>query len=412
MVVGDSTNPLLEVIGASVLLSAGTGAGQLDFTTGVVKANTTQLAGQTVTAGAGVTFPSSIASPTNITAGTITTVTNLTNAPTNGDFTATMKTSIGTAVAASAVASVTGNVGGNVVGSVGSVATGGITRASFSADSGHQSIRSNTAQAGASGTITLDASASATDDFYNNANILITGGTGAGQLRHISDYVGSTKVATIKPAWTTTPDNTSTFAVLPAGSPFDHVTADHLVSGSTGSSLNAAGSAGDPWSTSLPGAYGAGTAGKIVGDNLNATVSSRLASASYTAPLDAAGTRTAIGLASANLDTQLDALPTNSELATALAAADDAVLSAIGALSIPTATENADALLARDIGSGSGAGTLNERTVRAALRFIRNKWSISGTTLTVTKEDDTTTAWSATVSTSAGADPVVGNDPA
>jgi hypothetical protein len=39
--------------------------------------------------------------------------------------------------------------------------------------------------------------------------------------------------------------------------------------------LDAAGSAGDPWATSLPGAYGAGTAGKIVGDNINATVGSR-----------------------------------------------------------------------------------------------------------------------------------------
>lgn len=86
---------------------------------------------QSVTAGAGVTFPATIASTTNITAGTITTVTNLTNAPTNGDFTAVMKTSIGTAVAASAVASVTGNVGGNVVGSVGSVvgAVGSVTGA-------------------------------------------------------------------------------------------------------------------------------------------------------------------------------------------------------------------------------------------------------------------------------------------
>lgn len=35
-----------------------------------------------------------LATPTNITAGTITTVTNLTNAPTNGDLTATMKTSV------------------------------------------------------------------------------------------------------------------------------------------------------------------------------------------------------------------------------------------------------------------------------------------------------------------------------
>jgi len=80
-----------------------------------------QFAGQTISAGAGVTMPATVASTTNITAGTITTVTNLTNAPTAGDFTATMKTSIGTAVAASAVASVTGNVGGNVTGTVGTV---------------------------------------------------------------------------------------------------------------------------------------------------------------------------------------------------------------------------------------------------------------------------------------------------
>jgi len=58
----------------------------------------TNIAGQAVTAAAGVTFPSSIASPTNITAGTITTVTNLTNAPTSGDLTATMKASVATAV--------------------------------------------------------------------------------------------------------------------------------------------------------------------------------------------------------------------------------------------------------------------------------------------------------------------------
>lgn len=71
------------------------------------------------------------ASPTNITAGTITTVTNLTNAATSGDLTATMKTSVTTACTAStptvssvsgAVGSVTGNVGGNVTGSIGSLA--------------------------------------------------------------------------------------------------------------------------------------------------------------------------------------------------------------------------------------------------------------------------------------------------
>lgn len=40
-------------------------------------------------------------------------------------------------------------------------------------------------------------------------------------------------------------------------------------SGSMGEALGAAGSAGDPWITPLPGAYGAGTAGKIVADALS-----------------------------------------------------------------------------------------------------------------------------------------------
>lgn len=52
--------------------------------------------------GAGtVTFPNAtVASTTNITAGTITTVTNLTNAPTSGDLTAVMKASVTTAATA------------------------------------------------------------------------------------------------------------------------------------------------------------------------------------------------------------------------------------------------------------------------------------------------------------------------
>lgn len=44
--------------------------------------------------------------------------------------------------------------------------------------------------------------------------------------------------------------------------------ADHLGAGSTGNALNAAGSAGDPWATALPGAYGAGTAGLLLGTTI------------------------------------------------------------------------------------------------------------------------------------------------
>jgi hypothetical protein len=78
---------------------------------------------------------------------------------------------------------------------------------------------------------------------------------------------------------------------------------------------------------------------------------------------------------------------------------------------MPTAVENADALLARDIGSGTNAGSSEERTVRSALRILRNKWSISGSTQTITKEDDTTAAWTQVLGTTPGADPVTSTDP-
>lgn len=69
----------------------------------------------------------------------------------------------------------------------------------------------------------------------------------------------------------------------------------------------------------------------------------------------------------------------------------------------------ADAMLNRDM---SAVSDTNSRSPLNALRFVRNKWSVSGTTLTVTKEDDATSAWTSTVTTSAGADPITGNDPA
>ena len=48
--------------------------------------------------------------------------------------------------------------------------------------------------------------------------------------------------------------------------------ADHLGAGSTGNALNAAGSAGDPWATALPGSYGAGTAGLLLGTTIPAAI--------------------------------------------------------------------------------------------------------------------------------------------
>lgn len=287
-IVASSGNGYAAATNVSLVITTGTvgGTSAVGYTVGAFSidnrpVNATQLAGQTITAAAGVTFPSSVASPTNITAGTIATVTNLTNAPTAGDFTATMKTSIGTAVAASAVASVTGNVGGNVTGSVGSIASGGITAASiasaaftaakFAADTGLVPIRSNTAQAGAATTITLDASANANNNFYNNCLILLTGGTGAGQSRFITAYVGSAKVATVA-TWVTNPDNTSTFAILP----FD------AVAGATAPTAAQIATAIFQDLTATSDFTTVGSFGKLVVDNLNATITSRMAT--YTQP--------------------------------------------------------------------------------------------------------------------------------
>lgn len=72
---------------------------------------------------------------------------------------------------------------------------------------------SDTAQAGGTNTITLHSGASSHSDIYNGSTIKITGGTGSGQTRIISDYVHSSKVATVSENWTTQPDNTSTFTI-------------------------------------------------------------------------------------------------------------------------------------------------------------------------------------------------------
>jgi hypothetical protein len=131
-----------------------------------------------------------------------------------------------------------------------SLADGSIDAATFTADTGFITVRTGTAQAGAATTITLDAGASAVDDFYNGDLIVLTGGAGAGQSEFVDSYVGATNVATMRGSWVVNPDNTTTWIIQPFGS------------------LGAGGGGG----------------------------------------LDAAGVRAAVGLASANLDTQLGAI--------------------------------------------------------------------------------------------------------
>lgn len=96
----------------------------------------------------------------------------------------------------------------------------------------------------------------------------------------------------------------------------------------------------------------------------------------------------------------------------AAGAIDSAAIAAnaIGAseLAQDAAREIADEVLDRDLAGGASGGA---RNVRNALRVLRNKAAIAAGTLTVYQEDDTTSAWTAAVGTTAG-DPISSVDPA
>lgn len=425
----NGTSQTARDIGASVLLSSGTGTGQLDFTSGVVKANATQILGTAVStpatagildvnvknidndaasASGTVTFPNAtLASTTNITAGTITTVTNLTNAPTSGDLTAAMKASVNTEVD-TAIAdarldellAADSDIDGAAPPTVGSVFHELLskTAGSFTFDQTTDSleavrdkladIETDTAEIGVAGagltninlpdqTMDITGSISGSVGSVTGSVGSVTGSVGSvtGAVGSVTGAVGSVTAAVTVGAVNAAgladlfdTDSGKTYADAVSGSVvkeiadnagggapptageiadavWDEAIAGHAGAGSTGEKLNDAGAGGDPWNTALPGSYGAGTAGKIVGDGLAAVP--------------------------------------------------------------PTAAQNADTLLGRNIAGGSNGG----RTVKDALRISRNKVAESGGTLTIYQEDDTTPAWTAAVTRTA-ADPVSAIDPA
>jgi hypothetical protein len=120
---------------------------------------------------------------------------------------------------------------------------------------------------------------------------------------------------------------------------------------------------------------------------IDAAISTRLATSSYTAPLNAADTRAALGLGSANLDTQLGDIPTVSEFnARTIPAADYATASALTTVdgvadAVKLVTDKLDTAMELD-GSvyrfttnaleqapsgGGGGGGLDAAGVRAAI---------------------------------------------
>lgn len=299
------TSQTARDIGASVLLSSGTGTGQLDFTSGVVKANVTQNAGSAITSAAGIQE----VKVASLATGAITAASIAADAITD----AKVASDVTIASVTGAVGSVTGNVGGNVTGSVGSVAPGGIASTSFAA-----------------GAITAAAIA--------------------------ADAIGASELAA---------DAVSEIA----GAVWDVTLASHLTGGTTGNALNAAGAAGDPWSTALPGAYSAGSAGYIIGTNVNAQASSLATAAN-------------LAVVAGYLDTEIAAIKAKTDNLPSDPADQSAVEAAITAALTLDLTEAYRA----DGSPGSVAELLYEIVAHLG------ESSISGTTKTIRKVNGSTTA--------------------
>lgn len=197
------------------------------------------------------------------------------------------------------VASVTGNVGGNVTGSVGSVvgAVGSVTgNVGGSVASVVGAVGSVTGNVGGSVASVVGAVGSVTGNVGGN----VTGSVGSvvGSVGSVVGAVGSVtgnvggdvvgSVASVTAAVTvgTISANVVTASALAtdavdeiAAAVWDLDMTGHTTSGTFGEAMSDAGSAGDPWTTALPGAYTAGQAGYILGTNLDDTVTSRASAA-------------------------------------------------------------------------------------------------------------------------------------
>lgn len=175
-----------------------------------------------------------------------------------------------------------------------------------------------------------------------SANLDTQIGTAQADLDTLTGADGAT-LATSQPNYAPNKTTPPTVGAI-ADQVWEEALGDHTgVSGSTAEALNAAGAAGDPWSTALPGSYSSGQAGKIVGDNIDAAISSR----STYAGGDTSGITTLLSRLSATragyldnlsagavaLESSLQALITTVGVAGAgLTAADDVVIAAIAAL--------------------------------------------------------------------------------
>ena len=214
---GSGTAQTARDIGASVLLSSGTGTGQLDFTSGVVKANVTQFNGSAAVSASGIP------------------AVNVTH----------YGGSTGTFTGGRPEVNTSYWVGGAI-----NAGTSGVPIVDVR-------YINNTTIAGTSTQV-----ADRFVTFFNQSSNGFNASTAVSTLTQTQVTGGAYAINSASFSFNAVVNNAIADQV------WDEVLSGHLTAGSTGYALNAAGSAGDPWSTVLPGAYSAGTAGHIVGTAL------------------------------------------------------------------------------------------------------------------------------------------------
>lgn len=276
-------------------------------------------------------------------------------------------------------------------------------------------FRSNTAQGGTTSSITLDASASATNDIYKLNTISVIGGTGAGQSRQITGYTGSSKVATVGVNWVTAPDNTSVFMITPLGvdaatlaaiadAVWDEARSGHATAGSFGeyvfadaTRLSGDATAADNAQAAFDGTGYAFTNCTIPTVTTVTTVSA-LANNSITAAATAADYVTEVqsGLATASA---LSTVSTNVDAILADTGTDGVVVASGSKTGYTLSNAGVDALYTRQL-TESYAADGAAPTVTQALMQIQQmltEFSISSTTMTVKKLDGSTSAFTLTL---------------
>lgn len=156
--------------------------------------------------------------------------------------------------------------------------------------------------------------------------------------------------------------------------------------------LDGAASAGDPWTTTLPGSYSGSQAGKILSDILTDTGTTLQAELDgIQADTEDIQSRLPAALVSGRIDVSVGAMAAN--VITASALQTDAV------------SEIADGILSRN--ASNVEGTAGEHTLcTVILAMLEN--SISGTTLTIKRTDGSTTHATKTLTVNAAAEPITG----